>query len=121
MLNNWKNEGVKDLSTPKIFITLILLIQMFSTLVFLVLDILLFYVSFEAILIPMFFLVGFFGSRNKKLEANYLLFLYTLFGSLFLLLAIITLILKSGTSDYEALLTMSIDPSQQNILWLGFF
>lgn len=69
----------------------------------------------------MFFLIGFYGSRDKKLEANYLLFLYTLFGSLFLLLSIISMILKSGTSDYEALLTMSIEPSQQYILWLGFF
>jgi NADH-ubiquinone oxidoreductase chain 4 len=64
-----------------------------------VLDLLLFYISFEAILIPMFFLIGYFGSRNKKLEANYLFFLYTLFGSLFLLLSIITLTIQTGTTD----------------------
>ena len=74
----------------QLFITLILLIQMLSILVFLVLDILLFYISFEAILLPMFFLIGYFGSRDRKIEANYLFVLYTIFGSLFLLLSIIT-------------------------------
>ncbi len=86
-----------------------------------VLDLLLFYISFEAILLPMFFLIGYYGSRDRKIEANNLFFLYTIFGSLFLLLSIIILILNTGTSDYEILLTMPINENQQLILWFGFF
>ena len=88
-LDQLDTEGVL-FNFHKLFITLILLIQMLSILVFLVLDILLFYISFEAILLPMFFLIGYFGSRDRKIEANYLFVLYTIFGSLFLLLSIIT-------------------------------
>jgi hypothetical protein len=50
----------------------------------------------------MFYLIGFFGSRNKRIElAQNTFFLYTLFGSLFKLIAIITLYLETGTTDYE--------------------
>lgn len=48
-------------------------------------------------------------------------FLYTLMGSLFLLLAIIVLIIETGTTDYQVLLSLPINPSQQYMLWLGFF
>ena len=58
---------------------------------FLTLDLLFFYVFFEAILIPMFLLVGLFGSRERKIRAAYLLMFYTLFGSLFFLLGILYL------------------------------
>jgi len=51
--------------------------------VFLVLDLLLFYICFESILIPMFFLIGIYGGRNRKVHAAYEFFLYTLIGSLF--------------------------------------
>jgi proton-translocating NADH-quinone oxidoreductase chain M len=121
VLNNWNKKGVEDLSTTKLFISLILLVQMLSICVFIVLDLLLFYISFEAILIPMYFLIGYYGSRNRKMEAQNLFFLYTLLGSLFLLLAILVLGFQAGTFDYEVLLTMPIDTSQQYLLWLGFF
>jgi NADH-quinone oxidoreductase subunit M len=69
----------------KIYISLILLVNLFGIKVFFVTDLLLFYISFEAILIPMFYLIGFFGSRNKRIElAQNTFFLYTLFGSLFM-------------------------------------
>jgi NADH-ubiquinone oxidoreductase chain 4 len=51
----------------------------------------------------MLFLIGFFGSRNRKVYAAYQFFLYTLIGSLFLLLALIVLYLEAGTSDYLTL------------------
>jgi len=66
------------------FLILILFVNLGSITVFLVLDILFFYISFEMVLIPMYFLIGIYGSRNKKIEsAQNMLFLYTLFGSLF--------------------------------------
>lgn len=57
-----------------------------------VLDILCFYVLFEIVLLPMFLLINMFGSRHRKLHAAYQFFLYTFFGSVFLLLAMIYLI-----------------------------
>jgi NADH:ubiquinone oxidoreductase subunit 4 (subunit M) len=54
----------------------------------------------------MYYLIGFYGSRNKKIEeAQNKFFIYTLFGSLFLLLALITIWIQTGTTDYQILLT----------------
>lgn len=117
ILHSWKSVKVN----LDFYLTLILIVNLLSNLVFIVLDILLFYISFEAILIPMYLLIGFYGSRNRKMDAQYLFFLYTLFGSLFLLLSIIILVLQTGTTDYEVLLTLPISVNQQYLLWIGFF
>jgi proton-translocating NADH-quinone oxidoreductase chain M len=89
--------------------------------VFLVLDLVYFFISFEAVLLPMFFLIGYFGSRNKKLSALYQFFIYTLLGSLFLFISIVLLYYIGGTTEYPLLLSLNIDKSAQYILWLGFF
>jgi NADH-quinone oxidoreductase subunit M len=62
--------------------------------IFCSLDLLVFYLLFEAVLIPMFFIVGIFGSRERKVRASYLLFLYTLVSSILLLLRFFLSILK---------------------------
>lgn len=81
ILDSWKTIQVNR----KKFITLVLFVNFWSIAVFFVLDLLFFYISFEALLIPMYFLIGFYGSRNKKVEeAQNKFFIYTLFGSLFL-------------------------------------
>ena len=64
-----------------------LLLETLLLAVFLVLDVLLFYIFFESILPPLFILIGLFGSNNK-VRASFYIFLYTLLGSLFLLLSI---------------------------------
>ena len=69
-----------------------LLLETLLLAVFLVLDILLFYIFFESILPPLFLLIGLFGSSNK-VRASFYLFLYTLLGSLFILLSIIVCLL----------------------------
>jgi NADH-ubiquinone oxidoreductase chain 4 len=79
----------------------LIFIGFWSIAVFVVLDLLLFYISFEGVLIPMFFLIGWYGGRNRKIHAAYQLFLYTLFGSLFLFLALILVYLETGTTDYQ--------------------
>lgn len=85
---------------------LIQLVNFQSKVVFYVLDILLFYISFEAVLIPKFYLIGK-GSRNKKVEeAKGRQVIYTLTGSLFLLLAILIIYLSTGTTDYQILLSL---------------
>jgi len=80
ILSSWK--AVNVLIKP--FILFLLLIAFWSIAVFIVLDLLLFYISFEGVLIPMFFLIGFYGGRNRKIHAAYQFFLYTLAGSLLL-------------------------------------
>jgi proton-translocating NADH-quinone oxidoreductase chain M len=99
----------------------IFLINFWSIAVFMVLDLLYFYISFEAVLIPMFYLIGYYGSRNKKLSALYQFFLYTLFGSLFLLISIIFIYYLTGSTDYQIILTIPFTYNIQLILWLGFF
>jgi NADH-ubiquinone oxidoreductase chain 4 len=104
------------------FLSYIKLINLLSILVFSVLDILLFYISFEAILIPKYLIIGFYGSRNRKIEAKNKFFIYTLIGSLFLLLSVKYIIIQTGTSDYQLILALGpINNLQQYILWLGFF
>jgi len=62
--------------------------------VFCVLDIILFYVFFESVLIPMFIIIGVWGSRERRIRAAYMFFLYTLLGSVLMLLAILYIIIR---------------------------
>nr|YP_010699857.1 NADH dehydrogenase subunit 4 [Chrysotila carterae]WCH62791.1 NADH dehydrogenase subunit 4 [Chrysotila carterae] len=85
------------------------------------LDLLVFYVLFEATLIPMFLIIGIFGSRERKIRASYLLFLYTLFSSLLMLLSILFLYQKVGTTNYIALTTLQLDSLSEKFCWVSFF
>nr|YP_009515519.1 NADH dehydrogenase subunit 4 [Montagnia macrospora]AVK39475.1 NADH dehydrogenase subunit 4 [Montagnia macrospora] len=89
--------------------------------VFSVLDLLLFYIFFESVLIPMFLIVGIWGSRTRKIRAAYQLFLYTLVGSLLLLLGITAIYFWTGSFDLTILSTLTIPLHYQLILWLTFF
>lgn len=73
----------------KLYFSLFFFLNFLLIGVFCVLDLLLFYIFFEAILIPMFLIIGVFGSRERKIWANYMLVFYTICGSLFMLLGII--------------------------------
>ena len=73
----------------KEFLVAFLFLESFMIAVFCMLDLLLFYVFFESVLIPMFLIIGVWGSRERKIRAAYQFFLYTLIGSLFMLLAIL--------------------------------
>jgi NADH-ubiquinone oxidoreductase chain 4 len=97
-----------------------LLLESLLLAVFLVLDILLFYIFFESILPPLFILIGLFGSENK-VRASYYLFLYTLLGSLFLLLSILTISSIMGTTDFDALSKSKLNYSTQLFLFYGIF
>jgi NADH:ubiquinone oxidoreductase subunit 4 (subunit M) len=57
--------------------------------IFTSLDIMLFYLLFEAVLIPMFLIIGFYGSRQRRIRSSYMLFIYTLFSSLLMFIAIL--------------------------------
>lgn len=116
LLSNWSSikENIKS------YVIIILLVETLLLAVFLVLDIFLFYVFFESILPPLFLLMGLFGSTNKT-RASFYLFLYTLLGSLFMLLSILTMMSIAGTSDFDALSKVNFDYSTQIFLFIGIF
>jgi len=87
---------------------------------FIVLDLLLFYIFFESILIPLFIIIISYGDLLSKEKAGYLLFLYTLAGSLFMLLSIITIYILTGTTDFQILSTIDFGTDVQKLLFLGF-
>ena len=112
LLSNWSSIKENQMS----YVVIILLLETLLLAVFLVLDIFLFYIFFESTLIPLFLLIGLFGSDNK-VRASLYLFLYTLLGSLFLLLAILTISSIMGTTDFDALYKSNLNPSTQTILF----
>ena len=116
LLSNWNSikENVRS------YVIIILLLETLLLAVFLVLDILLFYIFFESILPPLFILIGLFGSSNK-VRASFYLFLYTLFGSLFLLLSILAMSSIMGTTDFDALYKTNFNYSTQLFLFYGIF
>jgi proton-translocating NADH-quinone oxidoreductase chain M len=89
--------------------------------VFTVLDVLFFYIFFEAILIPMFLIIGVWGSRERKIRASYQFFIYTLVGSVLMLLAILTMYAQVGTTDIQVLTNISFSEDLQLFFWLAFF
>lgn len=88
---------------------------------FSVLDILGFFIFFEATLIPIFFIVLIWGSRGRKVRASYLIALYTLLGSIFMLLNILYIVSKTGVTNYEHLIHVSFTEIDQKFLWITFF
>jgi len=84
-------------------------------------DLLLFYLSFEAVVIPMFIIVGLWGSRLRRIGAAFRFFLYTLVGSLLMLVALVYLYLAAGSLHLSALDGLPLDPSAETLLWLAFF
>jgi NADH-ubiquinone oxidoreductase chain 4 len=116
LLSNWNSitENIRS------YVIIILLLETLLLAVFLVLDILLFYIFFESILPPLFILIGLFGSSNK-VRASFYLFLYTLFGSLFLLLSILAMSSIMGTTDFDALYKTNFNYSTQLFLFYGIF
>jgi NADH-quinone oxidoreductase subunit M len=88
--------------------------------VFCALDIVLFYVFFEAGLIPMFIIIGVWGGK-RRVYASFKFFLYTLLGSVLMLLAVMAMFFQAGTTDIPTLLTHDFPASMQTWLWLAFF
>jgi len=83
--------------------------------VFSSLDIMFFYLLFEAVLIPMFLIIGFYGSRERRIRSAYMLFLYTLVSSLMMFLSILYIYFKFGTTDYLILKTVTFDPISERL------
>lgn len=105
----------------KFYLICFLSMEFVLLLVFTSLDLLFFYIFFEVVLIPMFLVIGIYGSRQKKIRAAYMFFLYTLLGSLFMLIGVIYIYLFTGTTNYESLSTIMFSYYDQRWLWLAFF
>lgn len=88
--------------------------------VFVALDLVLFYLFFEAGLIPMFLIIGIWGGK-RRVYASYKFFLYTLLGSVLLLLALMAMYWNAGTTDIPTLLAHKFPSGMQTWLWLAFF
>jgi NADH-quinone oxidoreductase subunit M len=88
--------------------------------VFCALDIVLFYIFFEAGLIPMFIIIGVWGGK-RRVYASFKFFLYTLLGSLLMLLAIMAMYWEAGTTDIPRLLNHEFPAGMQSWLWVAFF
>jgi NADH-quinone oxidoreductase subunit M len=88
--------------------------------VFCALDLVLFYLFFEGGLIPMFIIIGVWGGK-RRIYASFKFFLYTLAGSLLMLIAILAMYAQTHTTDIVTLLNTHFDPGLQKYLWLAFF
>ena len=117
ILSNWNSIQSQNVLS---FVVIMLLLESLLLAVFLVLDVLLFYIFFESILPPLFLLIGLFGSSNK-VRASFYLFLYTLLGSLFMLLSIIVMSSIMGTTDFDALSKANFSYVTQLFLFYGIF
>ena len=97
-----------------------LVLETFMIGVFCALDLVLFYIFFEAGLIPMYLIIGVWGGK-RRVYASFKFFLYTLLGSVLMLLAMMAMYWNAGTTDIPALLTHSFPAGMQTWLWLAFF
>ena len=116
ILASWENIKVRVKEYMISFLVLeTLMIGMFCAL-----DILVFYIFFEAVLIPMFLIIGIWGGP-RRVYASFKFFLYTLAGSVLMLLAILAMYFDAGTTDINFLTSHRFNFSQQIWFWLAFF
>lgn len=115
ILTSWDHKN-----NLKSYLLNFLILESLLIATFIVLDLLLFYIFFESILIPLFIIIINFGDLLTKEKAGFLLFLYTLFGSLFMLLSIITILILTGTTDFQILSTIDFGTDVQKLLFVGF-
>ena len=113
-VNNTIKNRLRD------FLIAILIMESFMIGVFCALDLFVFYLFFEAGLIPMFLIIGIWGGL-KRVYSAFKFFLYTLLGSVLMLVAIISIYWLTGTTDVIKLYDLGIDNKYQNLLWLAFF
>ena len=104
----------------KEFLIAILVMESLMIGVFCSLDLIIFYLFFEGGLIPMFLIIGIWGGERRVYSA-FKFFLFTLLGSILMLIAIITIYWTAGTTNVIQLYELGIDLKYQNLLWLAFF
>lgn len=116
ILASWESIG----NRVKEYMIAFLVLEALMIGVFTALDIFLFYVFFEGGLIPMYLLIGVWGGVNR-IYASFKFFLYTLLGSVLMLVAVLYMYLEAGTTDIPELMLHDFDVDVQSWLWLAFF
>jgi NADH-ubiquinone oxidoreductase chain 4 len=117
ILSNYNN--IKN--NLKLFLIAFLLLETLQIGVFVVLDLFLFYIFFESVLPIFFIIILLFGSGENRIRSALLLFLYTLAGSLFMLLAILQIYNYVGSTDFQIISLSEISLDSQKYLWIAFF
>jgi NADH-ubiquinone oxidoreductase chain 4 len=117
LLSNYYNIN----NNLKYFLISFLLLETLQIGVFVVLDLILFYIFFESVLPILFLIILIYGSGEARIRSALLFFLYTLAGSLFMLLAILQIYSYVGSTDFQIISLSEINLDSQKILWLGFF
>nr|YP_009710599.1 NADH dehydrogenase subunit 4 [Amanita bisporigera]QFZ98548.1 NADH dehydrogenase subunit 4 [Amanita bisporigera] len=117
LLSNYTNIN-KNL---KLFLVSFLLLESLQICAFVSLDLLLFYIFFESVLPILFIVIIIFGHGNDRFRSAFLLFLYTLAGSLPMLLCILVIYSYIGSTDFQVISLYEISLDSQKLLWLGFF
>ncbi|WP_310619774.1 NADH-quinone oxidoreductase subunit M [Flexibacterium corallicola] len=116
ILASWKSIDTR----VKEYMIAFLVLETLMVGVFCALDLVLFYVFFEAGLIPMFLIIGIWGGA-RRVYASYKFFLYTLLGSVLMLIAIMSMYWTAGTLDIPTLMKFDFPAGMQTWLWLAFF
>src|ERR1700687_1680339 len=117
LISNYENIN----KNVKYFLISFLLLETLQILTFVALDLLLFYIFFESVLPILFIIIIVYGSGKNKTRSALLLFLYTLLGSLPMLLSILSIKSIVGSTDFLLISLVDINFDTQKILWLGFF
>ncbi|MBT7941767.1 MAG: NADH-quinone oxidoreductase subunit M [Alphaproteobacteria bacterium] len=116
ILASWENIQAR----VKEFMIAFLVLETFMIGMFCAMDMVVFYIFFEAVLIPMFLIIGVWGGP-RRVYASFKFFLYTLLGSVLMLLAIMAMYIKSGSTDILSLTAYTFPADLQVWLWLAFF
>lgn len=117
LLASWENVS----SNLKEFLILFLILDFFLTASFSVLDLFVFYVLFESTLIPMFLIIGIWGSRERKILAAYYFFMYTFASSVLMLLSILYIYQMIGSTNYEVIVVPQLSIRAQKYVFISFF
>ena len=117
ILSNYKNIY----KNVKYFLISFLILETLQIALFVVLDLFLFYIFFESVLPVLFIIIIVYGSGENRIRSALLFFLYTLAGSLFMLLAILQIYSNVGSTDFQLISLSEISLDSQKILWLAFF
>lgn len=115
ILNSFNMPNIKLLIINLILLEICLLIA------FTVIDLFFFCLFFESLLIPMFFIILFWGTRERRIKALTYFFIYTLFGSVFILIVLFILFFELQSTNFLILLTTNISFQKQKIIWICLF
>jgi len=116
VLASWESIKVR----VKEYMIAFLVMETMMVGMFCALDLIVFYIFFEGVLIPMFLVIGVWGGP-RRVYSSFKFFLYTLLGSVLMLLAILAMFFKAGTTDIPTLMKYSFPVGMQTWLWLAFF